>query len=218
MSEQDSSKEESTGEKTAKQSSSSNTGCNCKTHTSLYISVAALLLSGYALFSANSGHDNSGMQAQLNSLDNKISNIDGQLITLNDQVQSNREKLVQTQLKKALENIREISDIAEEGTKAAISEVEEMLQSLTNLNERFNAPAEIEETAPTDITPEAESAPSQIEAIIEGPVISQPAPGDLTMEETETNSTAPEAEAADEIIEPQINRAPAAAPSTPQAL
>ncbi len=213
MSEQDSSKEVSTQEKTTEQSSTCNTGCNCKPHTSLYISIAALLLSGYALFSANNGHDNSSMQAQMSSLDNKISNIDGQLITLNDQVQSNREKLVQTQLKKALDNIREISDIAGEGTKAAISEVEEMLQSLTNLNERFNTPAQTEETAPIDIAPESKPAPSQIEAIIE-----HPAPGELIIEETETNNTEAEPEAAHEAIEPQINLTPAAVPSIPQAL
>lgn len=118
----------------------------CHPHASLYISIIALTLAGYAVFIANSQHDNSSMQSQIENLDNRVSNIDDQLSSLSNEVQNNRESLVQTKLKKALENIRDIRELAEEGTKAAISEVENMLQNLTDFGKHLNTP---DQTAPS---------------------------------------------------------------------
>jgi len=112
----------------------------CHPHASLYISLVALALAGYAVFIANSKHDNSSMQSQITNMDNRVSNIDDQLSRLSSEVQNNRESLVQTKLKKALENIRDIRDLAEEGTKEAISEVENMLQNLTEFGKQLSSP------------------------------------------------------------------------------
>jgi len=118
----------------------------CHPHASLYISIVALALAGYAVLIANSKHDNSSMQSQIENLDNRVSNMDNQLSTLSIDVQNNRENLVQTKLKKALENIRDIRGLAEEGTKAAISEVENMLQNLTEFGRQLSTP---DQTAPS---------------------------------------------------------------------
>ncbi len=124
-------------------------GSCCNPHLSLYISIAALLMAGYALFITTNKHDNSAMQSQLIQLDSKVAGLDDQLSALSHEVQSNRESLVQTKLKKALENIRDIRELAEEGAKATISEVEEMLQNLTELGDQLSTP-EVSETPQTN--------------------------------------------------------------------
>jgi len=126
-------------------------GSCCNPHISLYISIAALLMAGYAVYVSNSAHDNSAMQSQVTKLESNVAGITDQLDLLNSQVQSNRENLVQTQLKKALENIRDIRNLAKEGTKAAISEVEDMLQNLTDMGDPSNIPEQSEVPAVNEV-------------------------------------------------------------------
>jgi len=158
-------------------------GACCKPHTSLYISVAALALAGYAAFSVNSSSDNSAMQTQVDTIDSKLSGINQQMEALSEEVQHNRDNLVQNKLKKALENIRDISGLAEEGSKAAISKVESMLQDLTTLGEALIAPTQEEAPLSTEQTTPAttmtqpateESTPAATAA--DKTVTTQPAP------------------------------------------
>jgi len=113
----------------------------CKTHSSgcggsqasLVISLLALLLASYAVFNVTSTPADAtrAVEAKVNAMENSIIMINSEISRLGEEVESNRENLVQTKLKKALQNIQEISNLAEENTKSAISEIEAMLQILT---------------------------------------------------------------------------------------
>jgi len=104
----------------------------CKPHTSLYLSVIALLLSAYAAFTAANSAAPTDGEARLESLEYSVQNMDEQIIALSKDVESNRDNLIQNQLKKALLNIQEISGLAKEETKATIAEVEKTLHALTS--------------------------------------------------------------------------------------
>jgi hypothetical protein len=176
-------------------------GACCKPHTSLYISVAALALAGYAAFSVNSSSDNSAMQTQVDTIDSKLSGINQQMEALSEEVQHNRDNLVQNKLKKALENIRDISGLAEEGSKAAISKVESMLQDLTTLGEALIAPTQ-------------EEAPLSTEQTTPATTMTQPATSPIEpATEESTPAEAPAATAADKTVTTQ----PAPTKDTPAA-
>ena len=167
----------------------------CKPHTALYISIIALALAGYAAFNT-SGRDNNDLETQMNQLDSKISNLNQQLETLSQAVQNNRDNLVQNKLKKALENIRDISGLAEEGSKAAISKVESMLQDLTTLGKQLIAPEQVESSV---------ADPSTGNASTDGSSTTNPAAIPSSTDE----QAAPESTAADATINP-----PAETPSS----
>ncbi|RLL48991.1 hypothetical protein D8Y20_13390 [Mariprofundus sp. EBB-1] len=157
-------------EKPTEQERSCSKSCRCSPHLSLYISIAALLLAGYAVYANNSTHDNSAMQSQIANLETKTADISDQLSTLSNQVQSNRENLVQTKLKKALENIRDISNLAEEGTKAAISEVESILQNLTDIGDQIKTPEATETPTASDVIKTQHSDTSAAEPAATSPI------------------------------------------------
>jgi len=161
--------EQNTAEKDKTESNIKKSCCS-KQHIPLYLSLIALLLAIYAIFSSNSNsnYDDSAMQTQLSQLDSNVSNINNQLETLSAEVQINRDNLVQNKLKKALEHIRDISEIAEEGSKAAISEVENMLQNLTTMGETLiDSGSTVENIEATN-----EAVPSEI---ISEPTLESPA-------------------------------------------
>jgi len=138
-------------------------GSCCKPHTSTIIAVIALILAVYAAFAASSSHDDSAVFIRLDKLDSQASALSEQLSeqinTLKDEVKSNRENLIQTKLKKALQNIQDIGDLAGEGTKAAITEVEKMLQTLTSISKQLDTPAPAKSTPAASIEPVVEPAP-----------------------------------------------------------
>jgi len=167
--------EESATEKASCKSNDS----KCASRTPLYFSIIALLLAAYAAATASTG--NSGdIEKRLTGLDNQIANIDNQLVNLDKDVQSNRESLIQTKLKKAILNLQEIGNIAGAETKATITEVKGMLQALT-------APVIAPEEAPVT-EPEIPVTEPVVEA---EPVEAAP---EATTEE------APAAEAATEVV------------------
>ncbi|MFQ5519452.1 MAG: hypothetical protein ACE5E3_05580, partial [Mariprofundus sp.] len=94
----ESTNEETTAEKAAKKSCSKGASY-CRPHTSLYISVIALLLGAYAAITA--GADTTAVEKRVSELDSRIASVDMQVARLNKEVQSNREDLIQTKLKKA---------------------------------------------------------------------------------------------------------------------
>ncbi len=138
--------------------SCSQCGSCCKPHTSLIIAIIALILAGYATFAASKGHDNTAIETHLGNLDSQISGINDRITTLDEDVKSNRENLIQTKLKKALQNVQDIGDLAGEGTKAAIHEVENMLKTLTSISDQLTNPSATEPTAPATIEPATEPA------------------------------------------------------------
>ncbi len=154
----------------------------CTPHISLYISIAALLLAGYSLFVSTNTHDNSAMQSQVTKLESNVAGISGQLDALSSEVQSNRENLVQTKLKKALENIRDIRELAEEGAKATISEVEAMLQNLTNIGEQLITPEQTETPAANEVIKTLQHETTADEATTESPI-------ETNSNETKTDDT-----------------------------
>jgi len=160
--------------------SSSTQGSCCKPHASLYISIIVLALAGYAAFNTTS-HDNSAMQTQVDSLDHNVAGIHQQLEALNQAVQDNRDNLVQSKLKKALENIRDISGLAEEGSKAAISKVESMLQKLTTIGEQLVTPMSTPTTDPATVEPSTSDSP-----------VESSSPTASSMPEPTTNNDAPD--------------------------
>ncbi len=232
------------GQAPSKQTSHSSCkqGSCCKPHASLYISIIALALAGYAAFNVTS-HDNSAMQTQVDNLNNNLASINQQMETLNQAVQSNRDNLVQNKLKKALENIRDISGIAEEGSKAAISKVESMLQKLTNLGEQLITPAPTPATtepaaieipavepkaAPIEPPVDAITAPaSEEKAVSEAPVAPAPVEQEVPVDPKAPISQAAPAQATPETsnptpatnkaTEPAVKVIPDSAPSAPQA-
>jgi len=190
-------------------------GSCCKPHTSAIIAVIALILAGYAAFAASSRNDDSAVYARLDKLDSQATALSEQLSeqinTLKDEVKSNRENLIQTKLKKALQNIQDIGDLAGEGTKAAITEVEKMLKTLTSISEQLQTPAPTESTPAASIEPASEpiaeptpepevaaesTAPAEITAPVpEQPAITEPvtSPTDssITDQTATTSETAP---------------------------
>jgi len=155
--------------------SCSRCGSCCKPHTSLIIAVIALILAGYAAFAASKGHDNTAVETHLSNLDSQIAGVNEQITGLSQEVESNRENLIQTKLKKALQSIQEIGNLAGEGTKAAISEVEDMLKTLTSLSEQFDAPAQTEAAPEAAIEPASEPATEPVANPETGPETSAPA-------------------------------------------
>ena len=166
----------------------------CKPHSSLFISLLALALAGYAVFSATSPRDSSAIDARIGQLDQQLSDIQNNMTSLSQQVQSNRENLVQTQLKKALQNIQDISNLAGDSTRAAISQVEGLLKSLTA------------DTEPA--TPEA-AAPAESNAAEASPAADSTA---VTQDDAATTPAA--AMPADTTAAPQPAAAPAASPES----
>lgn len=140
----------------------------CKPHTSLYISIIALLLALYAAIAAGTSTAPTNGEARLTGLESSVQLLGDQVVALSKDVESNRENLVQNQLKKALLNIQEISGMAREETKATIAEIEKILHDLTSPTDPSASDAEttlpatapeapVEETAAEE--PAAEVAP-----------------------------------------------------------
>jgi len=152
----------------------------CSPHTSIVISIIALLLAGYAAFTAAKGHDNTAIEARLGNMDNQIAGINDQIISLDEAVKSNRENLIQTKLKKALQNIQDIGDLAGEKTKETISEVETMLKTLTSISEQLDTPAASIEPASEPALEPATSPESTPPAEIIQP---EPTPSESTQAE-----------------------------------
>ena len=202
--------QENTAENNTVESGNKKNGC-CKPHASLYLSVVALLLAGYAAFNSSTSYDSTNIQAQLNKLDSNVSNINNQLETLSAEVQINRDNLVQTKLKKALENIRDISDIAEEESKAAIAKVEDILRNLTTMGEKLIAPEAagtmpkaINEAPPAEPIPELKLEKSTtLESsmptiILAKPITDAKEANQTAANETETDPSEPKQTKADE--------------------
>ena len=181
----------------SEQEQTTSTGSRCNPHISLYISIAALLMAGYAVYVSSSTHDNSAIQSQITKLDNNVAGISDQLDALSSEVQSNRENLVQTKLKKALENIRDIRNLAEEGTKAAISEVEDMLQNLTDTSDQLNTPEQTEtpsaneviRTLQNETNADEAAAASPLETKTNAPKIDNIEPDDANIIDKQTSSS-----------------------------
>ncbi|WP_176957165.1 hypothetical protein [Mariprofundus sp. KV] len=137
----------------------------CKPHTSLYISIIALLLALYAAIAAGTSTAPANGEARLASLESSVQLLGDQVVALSKDVESNRENLVQNQLKKALLNIQEISGMAREETKATIAEIEKILHDLTSPaeatadNTETSLPATASEAAAV-VEPEAEAPPA----------------------------------------------------------
>ncbi len=177
-------------------------GSSCTPHASIIIAFIALILAGYAVYSAAQGHDNSAMEARIAQMENQTTGISGQIARLDAQIKSNRENLIQTKLKKALQNIQDIGNLAGEGTKAAITEVENMLKTLTAISDQLASPAPTETTPPASIESATEPAAEPETA----PETSAPAKI-VRPESTQSESTPPEPAQAE----------PSAAPEQPAA-
>ncbi|GAV21366.1 hypothetical protein MMIC_P2350 [Mariprofundus micogutta] len=202
--------EEAPVENTSEEKSCKDGSC-CRPHTSLYIAIIALLLSAYAAVTAATG-GSANLEQRVTSLDNKVADIDNQLINLGKDVQSNRESLIQTKLKKAILNLQEIGNIAESETKSTIAEVEKMLQALTSAGGESDAADTTAEPAATDSTPEA----APVEETVTEPA-ADTAPAESVAPETPAaEATAPVEET---VTEPAADAAPAesVAPETPAA-
>lgn len=193
--------ENSTGKETESQTEKScGTHTMCRPHTSLYLSIIALLLAAYAAITASSSVAPSDGEARLSLLERNVESLNEQVVSLGKDVESNRENLIQTKLKKALLNIREVSDLAKEETKATIAEVEKVLRDLTSLEEATvpaakelsepdsaseNSPATVkpdvtgETEAANDPTAERAAAETSIDQKTEVPVESAPEPTDM---------------------------------------
>lgn len=179
--------------------SCSGTSCKgsscCSPHTTLLVAVMALLLAGYATFAATSKSGNGAIEARLAQIESQASETSGRIDALNKEVASNRDSLIQTKLRKALQDIQEAGDLAEAGTRAAITDAAKILQSLTAS----------ESPAAATTTPAA--APEEQPA--------QPATPDGG--ETPAATTAPAVEVPAESNAPS-DTTPAAEPATHQAL
>ena len=173
----------------------------CKPHTSLYISIIALLLAAYAAIAAGTSTAPTNGEARLAGLESSVQILGEQVIALSKDVESNRENLVQNQLKKALLNIQEISGMAREETKATIAEIEKILHDLTSPAE---APASDADTSLPTTEPEAP---------VEEPVVVEP------QVEEPAAEVAPEAsveEATEAVVaETPVEEKPAAAIEAP---
>jgi len=194
-------------------------GSRCNPHISLYISTAALILAGYSVFISTSTHDNSAIQSQIVTLDNKIAGISDRLNVLSSEVQSNRENLVQTKLKKALENIRDIRELAEEGAKATISEVESMLQNLTDIGERLKTQEQTETPPANEVIRTLQNTTTADEAAAIGPIDSKTDDANGRDDNTNNNSpdkTQSESSSSESILSELLNAASTAAPETMQ--
>lgn len=184
-------------------------GSCCKPHTSLIIAVIALLLAGYAVFTASKSHDNTAIETHLGNLDSQVAGINDRMTSLDEAVKSNRENLIQTKLKKALQNVQEIGNLAGENTKAAIHEVENMLKTLTSISSQLATPSETEPAAPAGTEPATESASEPATAPDATPAATAPA--------NNTAQPAPEASPAPTApTEPAANPADSSA-ATPSA-
>jgi len=237
---------ETTKESTETEASKDKTCCKggscCGANTPLVISVIALLLAGYAAFTAISNADTSAIDKRLNDLNSQISGVNDQIANLNHEMETNRETLIQTKLKKALQSIQEIGSLAGKETRATITEVEQMLQTLTSVGEQLDSsaqpepvttppaaePAPEQETspavaAPAETTPEASApaeAPTQPATNTEQPTAAEtpakqtaPAPADAAPANAAPTDAAPAADTS----ELQTGSTPATETSTPQA-
>jgi len=142
---------------------SCSTGKPCKPHTSLYLSVIAILLAAYAAISAGTSVAPANTEERLDSLDNNIRIMSKQIAALSKDVESNRENLVQNQLKKALLNLQEIGGLAKEETKATIAEIETILHNLTSPAETAAPATEQPQVIESEILQAGPEAELQIE-------------------------------------------------------
>ena len=172
----------------------------CGPLTSFYLSVIAIVLAAYAAISVGKDPVPTNAEARLSGLESSIQGLNEQVASLGNDVESNRDNLIQNQLKKALLNIQEVSGLAKEETKATIAEVEKILSALTSAAEP-EAPVSEPEAAPVE-EPAAEAAP---EASIEAPSESAP-----------VVTEAPAAEVEAPAVEAPVEQPEAAAPIMPE--
>jgi len=218
MSDNDNTQDNSTVEDT-KQHNDQKGSC-CKPHASLYISVIALILAVYAVFNVNNSPDNSAITAHMTSIDERVTNINNQLESLSSEMQSNRDNLVQNKLKKALESVRDISNIAEEGKKSAISEVEKILQTLTDIGDDLSLPSFDSTETPNNTQKQTKST---VTTEPETPVTTkpetiqeQPTEAEHTLAAPTTATPAPET-AIDSPVQPKTQTDPEPHLAAPQA-
>ncbi|ATX78825.1 hypothetical protein Ga0123461_0373 [Mariprofundus aestuarium] len=190
-------------EKSQKSCSSSSL---CGPHTSFYLSVIAIVLAAYAAVSVGQTPVPANAEARLSGLESSIQGLNDQVASLGKDVESNRDNLIQNQLKKALLNIQEVSGLAKEETKATIAEVEKILSALTSPVEP-EAPVSESEAAPAE-EPAAEAAP---EATSEAPAEAAPVEADAPAAEVEAPAVEVEVPAV-EAPQPE-----AVAPAMPEA-
>jgi len=182
-----------------------NTHNLCKPHTSLYLSVIAVLLAAYAAITAGTSTAPTNGEARLAGLESSVQILGDQVVALSKDVESNRENLIQNQLKKALLNIQEISGMAREETKATIAEIEKILHDLTSPAE---APAsEAEVLQPTTETEAPAEEPVVVEPKAEEPS-AEVAP-EASVEETLEAGTAATEEQPAAVIETPVVDSPA---------
>jgi len=165
----------------------------CKPHTSLYLSVVAILLAAYAAISAGKSPSvPTDAEARLSGLESTVQSLNEQIASLGKDVESNRDNLIQNQLKKALLNIQEVGTLAKEETKASIAEVEKILSDLTSV---ANAPApEPEAAADEPVAAEATQEPAA-EAPAEAATPSEATPAEPVAPAETAPAAEPEASA-----------------------
>ncbi len=176
----------------------------------LYISIVALLLAVYAAAGVSKAPDTTAFQG----LESKVEGLSQQLDSLGKNVADNRSNLMQTKLKRALDNLVEAGDLATEETKARVTEIKTMLQNLTHFDTPTEDAAATTQTdtaithETTDSTPTADlSAPA------EAPTASTP---EASSSEQSSDTSAPSAteSATTTNGEPTNNSTPA--PTTEQ--
>ncbi len=170
-------------------------GSCCTPHGALIVALIALLLGAYAAYTASRGQDNSAIEARITQLEQQVAGMNEQIATLNEQVKSNRENMIQTRLKKALQNIQEIGDLAGEGTKAAIHEVENILKTLTSIGEKLVEPDAAPAGPPQAADGQAtQPEPAAAEQTTTEPTVAEPAATPTessTPVDTQTDNAAP---------------------------
>lgn len=163
----------------------------CRPHTSLFIAAAALIVAGYALFSAPKTADTDLTDNRITAMESEIASLKAQLSALGKDVADNRENLIQTKLQRALTSIQDLGAVASQETRATISEVEKMLRTLSNAGDDNEAPAAAE---PAAAAPATETAPAEAAPTEATPAESTPAtPAEATPNEAAPATDAPAA-------------------------
>jgi len=154
----------------SKKSCSTPAKCRHGRHLPLFISVIAILLAGYSVITSysNAPLKSTDTASRLHRLDAEIANlgitinsINSQLSELGQDVQSNRDNLIQSRLKKLLLNIQEIATIAGSETQSKIMEIEDLVKGMTTSGQAPpEAPQESKSVDPSAGTPSSTAKPA----------------------------------------------------------
>jgi hypothetical protein len=110
------------------------TGCktgSAGSRVSLVLSLVAIILASYSFISTQLGSGTAEIKNQLNNINSKVDKIRDRLSDLDQGIESDRQVLIQAELRKALLYIQGIARLAKGETQAKIAEIEEILQSIT---------------------------------------------------------------------------------------